>query len=172
MSGCLTTSTRYFSGPPDGIPAGDDWQARLYERLRWADAVVCVVTPAYLESVWCAAGSARPGHWAVNCCRCGPSRAVPRPVDVKQYVDAARDASDARERLRSRLSVIDGGGGWGWPDDSRPIPVCARSTAVSTGCFSAGPTRSPRSPNGCARRSGVHRPSSPWWAPPGAESPR
>lgn len=30
--------------PRDGILVGDDWHKRLHERLRWADAVVCVVT--------------------------------------------------------------------------------------------------------------------------------
>ena len=33
--------------PINGIPAGEEWEQRLYERLRWADAVVCVVTSAY-----------------------------------------------------------------------------------------------------------------------------
>ena len=28
----------------DGIVVGVDWERRLYERLRWADAVVCVVS--------------------------------------------------------------------------------------------------------------------------------
>jgi TIR domain len=45
----------------DGIPVGDDWQQRIFERLRWADAFVCVVTLSYGKSVWCAAevGAAR-----------------------------------------------------------------------------------------------------------------
>ena len=37
----------------DGIALGDDWRHRLHERMRWADAVVCVVTSAYLASTWC-----------------------------------------------------------------------------------------------------------------------
>ena len=39
----------------DGIVVGEDWQRRLHERLRWADAVVCVVTSTYVSSLWCAA---------------------------------------------------------------------------------------------------------------------
>ena len=39
----------------DGIGVGEVWEQRLYERLRWADAVVCLVTSAYRDSVWCAA---------------------------------------------------------------------------------------------------------------------
>ena len=43
------------SDKDDGIAAGDERRTRLYERLRWADAVICVVTPPYLTSPWCAA---------------------------------------------------------------------------------------------------------------------
>ncbi|MBW0009819.1 MAG: toll/interleukin-1 receptor domain-containing protein, partial [Pseudonocardiales bacterium] len=39
----------------DGIALGELWRQRLQERLRWADAVVCVVTSAYMASTWCAA---------------------------------------------------------------------------------------------------------------------
>jgi hypothetical protein len=37
----------------DGIAVGEEWEQRLHERLRWADAVVCLVTSAYLASGWC-----------------------------------------------------------------------------------------------------------------------
>ena len=30
--------------PDGGIAVGEAWEQRLYERLRWADAVVCLVT--------------------------------------------------------------------------------------------------------------------------------
>ena len=32
----------------DGIVGGEHWRSRLHERLRWADAVVCVLTSAYI----------------------------------------------------------------------------------------------------------------------------
>ena len=112
------------SDPHDGIPVGDDWEPKLYERLRWADAVICVVTPSYLESVWCAAeiGAARALGSELL-----PVRATAEPVEhrllrFKQAVDVARDPVEARERLQSRLSVVDGGGGRGWPDDKSPYP--------------------------------------------------
>ncbi len=38
----------------DGIALGEDWE-QAAERLRWADAVVCLVTASYRDSVWCAA---------------------------------------------------------------------------------------------------------------------
>lgn len=108
----------------DGVAAGEDWEARLYERLRWADVVVCVVTPSYARSVWCAAeiGAARTQGSELI-----PVRATTDPVEhplltLKQYIDVMRDQAEARERLRSRLSVIDGGGGRGWPDGTSPYP--------------------------------------------------
>ena len=39
----------------DGLVVGEEWEQRLHERLRWADAVVCLLTSAYLASVWCTA---------------------------------------------------------------------------------------------------------------------
>jgi len=39
----------------DGIAIGEQWRQRLHERLRWADAVVCVVTSAAVASSWCTA---------------------------------------------------------------------------------------------------------------------
>ena len=41
----------------NGILAGEEWQQRLHERLRWADAMVCVLTSAYVSSTWCTAAS-------------------------------------------------------------------------------------------------------------------
>jgi TIR domain len=39
----------------DGIEIGEQWQTRLHERLCWADAVVCLLTSAYVSSTWCTA---------------------------------------------------------------------------------------------------------------------
>ena len=108
----------------DGILPGEEWETRLYKELRRADAVVCVVTDAYLKSVWCAAeiGAARalgaellPVQFASD----GQRHTLLEPL---QGLDAALDPQDARERLRSRLSIIDGGGGRGWSDDRSPYP--------------------------------------------------
>jgi hypothetical protein len=56
--------------PHDGITVGEEWDQRLHERLRWADAVVCVVTSAAVASTWCTAKSVLPCRRAVGCCRC------------------------------------------------------------------------------------------------------
>lgn len=39
--------------PADGIPAGVDWEQRLYQELRRCQALLIVLTPAWLESMWC-----------------------------------------------------------------------------------------------------------------------
>src|SRR4051794_16430526 len=36
-----------------GIRVGEDWQERLHERLRWADAVASLVSAASIDSTWC-----------------------------------------------------------------------------------------------------------------------
>ncbi|CRZ16822.1 nSTAND1 domain-containing NTPase [Mycolicibacterium neworleansense] len=108
----------------DGIPVGDEWETRLYERLRWADAVVCVVTPAYLSSVWCAAeiGAARALGSELLPVRASSGELPDRLLKSTQHLDATRDPLEVRESLRSRLRVIDGGGGRGWPDGKSPYP--------------------------------------------------
>ena len=40
--------------PADGIPAGVDWEQRLYRELRRCQALLIVLTPAWLNSKWCA----------------------------------------------------------------------------------------------------------------------
>jgi hypothetical protein len=109
--------------PRDGIIAGDDWEQRLYERLRWADAVVCVITAAYRDSVWCTAEAAS--------ARVRGSRLVPFLVqpDVHhpllaalQHVDYDGDASAARSALLGSLREVDATGGLGWPDGRNPFP--------------------------------------------------
>jgi hypothetical protein len=109
----------------DGVLVGEDWQQRMFERLRWADALVCVVTPNYVKSVWCAVeiGAAR-----VSGSEILPVNASAEPfpegglLELTQYVDAASDPEDARDRLLTRLTTIDGAGGRGWPDDKSPYP--------------------------------------------------
>jgi WD40 repeat protein len=108
----------------DGIVVGDDWERRLYERLRWADAVVCVVSEPYVESVWCAAEIGASLALGIELLPVGVSQQKVRHTLLKtlQGVDAANNPEAARAALRSRLKVIDGGGGWGWPDGKPPYP--------------------------------------------------
>jgi hypothetical protein len=82
----------------NGIQVGDDWEQRLHERLRWADAVVCVVTAAYRASTWCAAevGIARSRGSVLL-----PVRAEPA-ADHPAAADAAVRRPDGRRRRGPR----------------------------------------------------------------------
>jgi WD40 repeat protein len=107
----------------DGILAGDQWQQRLHERLRWADATVCVLTSAYLASVWCTAELAIA---QARGSRLLPIRAEPgvcHPLlNNVQYANMAKGAVAARAELAEALLRVDAAGGSGWPDDRSPFP--------------------------------------------------
>ena len=107
----------------DGIVAGEEWEWRLHERLRWADAVVCVVTAGYVGSVWCAA--------EVGIAQSRGSRLLPVLFEpgvrhpllaAVQQVDATGDTELARVKLIEALRRVDPAGGSGWPDDRSPFP--------------------------------------------------
>ncbi|MGB7798196.1 MAG: toll/interleukin-1 receptor domain-containing protein, partial [Pseudonocardiaceae bacterium] len=107
----------------DGIVLGEEWQRRLHERLRWADAVVCVVTSAAVASTWCTA--------EVSIALSRGSRVLPVRVepgvehpllDSAQYADLTGDPDAARVALVAALRRVDAVGGFGWPDDRSPFP--------------------------------------------------
>src|SRR3954451_13245236 len=81
----------------DGIRVGDQWEQRLHERLRWADATVCVLTAHYLASVWCTAelAIARSRGSRVFPVRAEPGLDHPL-VKSLQHVDMSRDPVAAR----------------------------------------------------------------------------
>lgn len=107
----------------DGIPVGDEWNKRLHERLRWADAVVCVVTSAAVASTWC---TAEVSIALSRGSRLLPVRAEPEVdhplLKSAQYADLTADSTVARAALVEALRRIDAVGGWGWPDDRSPFP--------------------------------------------------
>src|SRR3954452_13277 len=107
----------------DGLVVGEEWQRRPAERLRWADAVVCVLTSAYIASPWC---SAELGIAQSRGSRLLPVQAEPgvrHPLlNSMQYVDMTVDAAAARARLAEALLRVDAAGGAGWPDDRSPFP--------------------------------------------------
>ena len=106
-----------------GLRPGEDWQARLHERLRWADAVVCLVSDASVASSWCiaelATAFARGSHLI-------PLQAEPwakHPfLSGLQHINCTRDLGEARARLLAELQLVDLAGGSGWPDDRSPFP--------------------------------------------------
>jgi WD40 repeat protein len=113
----------------DGIAVGEEWEQRLYERLRWADAVVCLITVAYNNSAWCAAevGIARSQGSRLLPVRAEPGEVHPLLMPSQyQYADLASDALAARTALCAALRRLDAAGGWGWPDGRSPFPGLRR----------------------------------------------
>ncbi|MFC9437720.1 TIR domain-containing protein [Nocardia sp. NPDC057030] len=109
--------------PVDGLIVGEEWERELYRRLRWADAVVCVVTRAYLASVWCAAevGIAKANGSMLLTVRVEADVVHPLLKSLQQS-DAAAEPALARQRLTVALRRLDAGGGLGWSDDRSPYP--------------------------------------------------
>ncbi|MFD0363157.1 TIR domain-containing protein [Nocardia sp. GCM10030253] len=109
--------------PVGGLVVGEEWEQRLYERLRWADAVVCVVTTDYLKSVWCFAeiGIAKTTGSRLLPVRVTKGATHPLLTAIQQ-ADAIADPVVARARLAASLRAVDAGGGLGWPDDRSPYP--------------------------------------------------
>ncbi|MEV6325428.1 TIR domain-containing protein [Nocardia sp. NPDC051787] len=112
--------------PVDGLAAGEEWEQRLYERLRWADAVVCVITQTYLRSIWCAIeiGIAKTLGSRLLPVRAAAGATHPLLKSIQQP-DAVADTEAARARLARSLRTLDAGGGLGWPDDQSPYPGLA-----------------------------------------------
>ncbi|MGH3931548.1 MAG: TIR domain-containing protein, partial [Pseudonocardiaceae bacterium] len=103
----------------DGIAAGEEWEQRLHERLRWANAVLCVVTSAYLDSTWCAAeiGIARSRGSKLLPLRAEPGAAHPLLASV-HYIDYPADPPTARAAMIKALHQVDDI----WLDDRSPFP--------------------------------------------------
>jgi WD40 repeat protein len=107
----------------DGLVVGEEWEQRLYERLRWADAVVCLLTPAYLTSVWCTAELVTAQNRGSRLLPVRAEPGVDHPLlKAVQRADAATDISVARAKLAEALRRLDAAGGAGWSDDRPPFP--------------------------------------------------
>jgi len=108
--------------PDAGLRGGELWKSRLHRELRAADAVVCVMTSAYLRSPWCiremgiadALGS-----------RLLPLQVTPgvsaRLLPDLQYIEYGPESS-WQAQLADVLRHLDAVGGLGWPDDRSPFP--------------------------------------------------
>ncbi|MGH3751437.1 MAG: toll/interleukin-1 receptor domain-containing protein [Pseudonocardiaceae bacterium] len=139
--------------PRDDIKLGEEWE----QRLRAADAVVCVVTSAFLASPWCTQ--------EVACARAQGSRLLPvwaEPgVDHPllrsvHHADLTKDPTTAREVLLEALRQVDAAGGWGGRMAGRRFRDCAHLTSRIIRCSSAALARCNSSPTCCG-----HPPSAP-----------
>ncbi|MGH3772251.1 MAG: TIR domain-containing protein [Pseudonocardiaceae bacterium] len=109
--------------PRDGIAVGEQREQRLHERLQWAQAVVCLVTSAYVTSLWCAAevGAARTKGSRLLPVLAEPGVAYSLLTSL-QLADLTRDPVAARAALAEALRRVDAAGATGWPDDRAPFP--------------------------------------------------
>ena len=105
------------------LVVGDQWQERLLEQLRWADAMVCLITTAYVASTWCSA--------EVGIAIARGSRVMPVLVEAGlkhplltgiQSADYARDRGSAFRFVLVALRRIDSGARGGWVDGRNPFP--------------------------------------------------
>ncbi|MGH3866771.1 MAG: TIR domain-containing protein, partial [Pseudonocardiaceae bacterium] len=107
----------------DGSTSGEEWEQRLHERLRWADATVCLVTSAYLASTWCMAevGFARSQRsWLLPVWAEPGVDNPPLMSAIVADTDLAQDSVGAA--LVRTLRHIDDAGGLSWPKDRSPFP--------------------------------------------------
>ncbi|MGQ0774634.1 MAG: nSTAND1 domain-containing NTPase [Pseudonocardiales bacterium] len=103
----------------DGIAVGEQWEQRLHDELRGADAVVCVLTSAFLASRWCTAEIAIARSRGS---RLLPVQAEPGVVDPMlasvQHADLTGDPDAVRPFLIEALRLVD----TAWPEDRSPFP--------------------------------------------------
>ena len=108
----------------DGIIVGDDWERRLYEQLRRADAVVCVVSDAYVESVWCAG--------EIGAARALGSELFPGPCQPGQRAaQTVEDDSGRQRRERSGRGANPATGPVAGDRRWRRLGMAGRAIAVS-----------------------------------------
>jgi WD40 repeat protein len=108
--------------PEAGIAPGDEWEKRLYERLRWAEVVVCVVTSAYARSPWCAAEVALAVANGARIIPVVAERDARHSLLTRvQYLDATNNPTETKERLVAALNGV-GGRGRSLPDGVSPFP--------------------------------------------------
>jgi energy-coupling factor transporter ATP-binding protein EcfA2 len=103
----------------DGIAAGEEWERRLHEQLRRANVVVCVVTSAYRDSMWCAVeiGIAR-SRGSQLLPLCAEPGVVHPLLTSLQHFDYTTELSTARAAVLKALRQVD----IIWPDDRSPFP--------------------------------------------------
>jgi len=120
-----------------GIGLGDDWRLRIEAWLRAADAMVCLVTAAYVASQW--------GVYEIAAARTQGCLVLPLVVEpgvrhpqleTLQHTALADPADErARETVLAALRRLDDTGGVGWPDGRSPFPGLAPFDRDRRGVF-------------------------------------
>lgn len=129
--------------PEQGIPAGADWEAELYRRLKLCRAVVALVSDAWLASRWCFAEATQARALGkpvvpVLIAPCAPGGSL---FADRQTVDLTGDRESGLGRLRRGLEAL--GLGADLPfDPERPYPGLASFGETDAGVyFGRGPER-------------------------------
>ncbi|HEX8936017.1 MAG TPA: TIR domain-containing protein, partial [Pseudonocardiaceae bacterium] len=145
-----------YCNPREGISLGEDWKQRLYRELREVDAVLGVVTKAFVSSEWC---FAELGIADARGCRLIPLRVE---VDVEhplmrnlQYVDYDANGGQARDRVLRTVRLLDGGGSW--REGANPFPGLEPFTAEQREVFFGRATDSRRVANQLRSMEGAGR---------------
>jgi Novel STAND NTPase 1/TIR domain len=120
-----------------GIGLGDDWRLRIEAWLRAADAMVCLVTAAYVASQW--------GVYEIAAARTQGCLVLPLVVEpgvrhpqleTLQHTALADPADErAGETVLAALRRLDDTGGVGWPDGRSPFPGLAPFDRDRRGVF-------------------------------------
>jgi len=108
----------------DGILIGEDWQDRLLEELRRADALISVVTSDFLHSDWCmveVATAHEQGKHLFPLAAGADPTAVPL-LGRLQHFPWLTDRDEAIARVDAALRALDTGGALGIPDARSPYP--------------------------------------------------
>ncbi|MGH3700582.1 MAG: TIR domain-containing protein, partial [Pseudonocardiaceae bacterium] len=118
----------------DYIAVGEEWEQWLRQRLEWADAMVCVVTSAYVASRQCAfevAFAQSMGDLLL------PVQAEPGVDDplLRSVTDIDMAPDSAAAALVRTLRRVDDTGALDWPKDRSPFPGLEPFTAVRSRVF-------------------------------------
>ena len=113
------------SDPDVGILAGQAWERELYARMRKANGVVFLASPASLASQWCAieVGIARAIGKPIFPVLVAGTQRHPLLEDV-QWVDAASEGEQAYDRLFTglRRAGLDPADAFAWDPTRSPYP--------------------------------------------------
>ncbi len=112
--------------PDTGLRVGEVWKKRLYQELRDTDAVVCVVTEAFLASTWC---TAEVGIADYRGCLLIPIQMEgtrPHPLmEPSLHADYDADPAATRAAVSATLRRLDTGGVAIWREGDNPFPGLA-----------------------------------------------
>jgi TIR domain/WD domain, G-beta repeat/AAA ATPase domain len=105
----------------DGTQVGDDWKRLLYDELGRAEALVCVVTQAFVDSPWCAA-EVGIIDWSGKTILpvLAQANVEHRLLRGIQFADLATDPGLAQAAIRERLRRLDANSGGTDPADGKP----------------------------------------------------